>query len=183
GYEETSSQIGIENQIPVVPSNVQSALTYIAAGIVNKDFEMTACSFRGFHHSLNALLFTHVQLKRNHRSPQGFELLFKGHQALPVSAGQNQIGTGFGQRPREILPEPTARSRNDGSFSLEIEKRVAHAVPPGVSTTFVNPGSRWCSRLNHSGPSPKGATAVISDFTLIAPLVSNSIARGYSPAD
>ena len=52
-----------------------------------------------------------------------------------------------------------------------------------MRTTFIRFGSREYSRSNHCGPSSRGAMAVISGFTLMAPLVSSSMARGYSPAE
>src|SRR5271169_952769 len=144
---------------------------------------MAECSFRRFYHSLDALWIPYVQLNRNGHSPEGLDFLLKWQEAFAAAAGQNQIGTGFGEGARKMLAKASARTCNNRGVSLEIEVCITHFVPPGVRTAFVKPGSREWSRLNQVGPSSRGATAVISGLTLIAPLAINSIERGYSPAE
>ena len=48
----------------------------------------------------------------------------------------------------------------------------------GVSTTLTSPGSRLCSRVNHSGPSASGATRLINLARSTLPSAANLIASG-----
>src|SRR5205814_10467661 len=80
---------------------------------------------------------------------------------------------------RSLIMAVRSSKCGHGAISWEF----IHEAVPGVRTTFIKFGSREYKRSNHCGPSSRGATAEMSGLTLIAPLVSRSIALGYYPAD
>jgi len=94
-----------------------------------------------------------------------------------------------------MLTETATRAGHNGHAAGEIEDVVCHRKSrhgsefmearsrnvPGVRTTFIRFGSREYNRSNHCGPASRGAIAVMSGLTLIAPLVSSLMASGYSP--
>src|SRR5437763_11394111 len=100
---------------------------------------------------------------------------------VAVTARKNKVTAGVCQCARKLLAESATGTRNDSNTATEIKKIVAHCTSPGFRMTFIKFGSREWRRSNHLGPSSKGLTAVISDFTWTAPRANMSMHSGYSP--
>src|SRR5450755_792057 len=61
--EKTSPQIGVENQIPVIPCHVQRRLTDITSSIVNQNNEVTKSVFTLRNKSFNAVQVSDIEFK------------------------------------------------------------------------------------------------------------------------
>ena len=64
GDKEAAAQIGIEDQVPIVPGHIERRLAHIAAGIVDQDVDLAAGCLGIRCHALDARLFADIQAER-----------------------------------------------------------------------------------------------------------------------
>ena len=119
--EEAAAQIGVENDVPVVPGDVERGLANVAAGIVDEDVNLAEGGFGLGRHALDALLVAHIKLERDSAAAERFDLGFECSQRLARAAGENKIGSGAGQCAREVLAKAAAGAGDDGDLAGEIE--------------------------------------------------------------
>ena len=74
---------------------------------------------------------------------EGAHFGFEFGQGFATAAGEDQVGSGFGQCASEILAEAAAGSGDQSDLAGEVKERVAHAASSGrgVSTIFIRFGS------------------------------------------
>ncbi len=63
--KEAASQIGIEDQIPVIPRDLERRLTDIASSIVDENVDAPESRFSSDAHRLDAAFVAHIQFQRN----------------------------------------------------------------------------------------------------------------------
>ena len=165
GDKEASTQIRIQNQIPVFPGDLKRGFADVAAGIVHEDIDMSESSFSSCGHHFNALALADIEFQGNGAPTEGRDLRLERQQAIAVAARDQKIRSRFGKGARHMLAEPPARTSDDGDSAAEIKQTVSHETSPGRRTTFITLGSRACKRSNQRGPSSSGAIAVMRFFT------------------
>ena len=76
--EERPAQVGVEDEVPVVPGHVGGALAHVAAGVVHEDVDAAERVVRDVGHRADAGLIANVQLERARtRRPSDYDLLLE----------------------------------------------------------------------------------------------------------
>ena len=140
--KKTAAKIGIENQIPIIPSYVERRFADIATGIVYENIETPKGGFRCGGHFLDALVAADVELDGNGAAAERFYFRFKGRQATDVAAREYKIRPGFREGASHVLAKPPAGAGDERDASAEIEQTAAHDALSGVRMTFIKLGSR-----------------------------------------
>src|SRR5688572_13667909 len=177
GDEERAAQVGIQNQVPVLPRDVGRRLARIAAGVVHQDVDARVRLRRLRCHRADALLALHVELERHDTAAERFDLTLKRPQRRGRPAGDDEVRARGRQRARERLSEAAARTSDHGHTAGEIE--AAH----GSMITFIRLRSPLYNRAKSSGPASRGALRLIIGSTSMAPRASRSMHSGISPFD
>src|SRR6266498_2382049 len=68
--EETSAQIRVQDEVPIVPGYVQSRLADITAGIVDQDVDSPKFILRGRNHFSDALVIANVKIEGDEPSAE-----------------------------------------------------------------------------------------------------------------
>jgi hypothetical protein len=120
--EETASQICVENQIPVVPRDVDGGLAHVAAGVVDEDVDLAEGGSGVGDKFLNAGVIADVEREGCCAAAEGFHFAFERGKRIDVAAGEDEIGASFCESAREMLAEAAAGAGDDGNLASEIEK-------------------------------------------------------------
>ena len=129
GNEKAAAQIGVEDEVPVVPCNVERGLADVAAGVVDENMNLAEGGFGFCRHLLDALLVADVELERNGAAAERRDFRFKCGERFARAAGEHQVGSGLGERARKILAKAAAGSGDDGYLAGEVEERSLIAPP------------------------------------------------------
>ena len=140
--KKTAAKIGIENQIPIIPSYVERRFADIATGIVYENIEAAKGGFRCGGHFLDALLSADVEFDGNGAAAERFDFRFKGRQAADVAACENKIRPGLREGASHVLAKSPAGAGDERDASAEIEQTAVHEALSGVRMTFIKLGSR-----------------------------------------
>ena len=89
--EKCSPQVGIENQIPVIPGDIERWFTHVAAGVVHQNINLSEGLLRRCRHLLNALPTAHIEFERDRPTAERLDLGLEPAQAARMAAGQHQI--------------------------------------------------------------------------------------------
>ena len=141
--EEAAAQIGVEDQIPVVPCDVERGLADIASRVVDEDVNLLERSFGFSGHALDAGMVAHIEFQRQRATAEGADFRFEFGEGFAATAGEDQVGSGFGERACDVLAKPPAGAGNESNLPGEVKERIAHAALSGrgVSTIFIRFGS------------------------------------------
>lgn len=152
--KKTSTQIGVENQIPVVPGDVEGGFADVASRVVYENVDVAEGFFGGGDHALDAGVIAHVEFEGDGSAAESFDFRFECRKGSAGAAGENEICSGIGKGAGEVLAEAAAGAGDDGDASGEIEvvRGLVHEFVPGVRTTFIKLGSCEYKRSNHRGP-------------------------------
>ena len=63
GDKKTAAQISVENEIPVVPGNLERRFADVTSGIVYEDVDPSECIVSVGAHSLDALLVADIEFE------------------------------------------------------------------------------------------------------------------------
>ena len=99
--EERPAQVGVENEIPVVPGDLGGALADVAAGVVDQDVDLAerVCAASAIARMLASL---RTSSSSGHDPPaQRRDFLLERAQRVERAAGDREIGAGPGQRTAE----------------------------------------------------------------------------------
>jgi hypothetical protein len=108
GHEETSAKVCIKYQIPVIPRNVEGRFAHVAAGVVYENVDTTKGLFCRGCKALNTFAIANIQFEGNGAATERLNLRLKRREVRAIPAGENDIGTCFGEGPGEVLSEAAA---------------------------------------------------------------------------
>jgi len=88
-------------------------------------------------------VIAHIELNGQRAAAEGAHFSFEFGKRVAAAAGEDQVGSGFGQCASEILAEAAAGSGDHGNLAGEVKERIGHAALSGrgVSTIFIRFGS------------------------------------------
>ncbi len=94
-------------------------------------------------HVLDAGVIAHIELERQRAAAEGAHFRFEFGQRVTAAAGEDQVGSSFGECASEILAEAAAGSGDQSDLTGEVKERIAHVARSGrgVSTIFIRFGS------------------------------------------
>lgn len=121
GDEEAAAEVGVEDEVPVVPGDVEGGLADVASGVVDEDVDLgdEGVGFGG--HGLDTLLAADVELKRDGLAAECFDFGDEGGQVGAFAGGDDEVGTGFGEGAAKVLAEAAAGSGDEGGLVGEVE--------------------------------------------------------------
>ena len=120
--EKGAAQVRVENQVPVVPRDVDRFLPHVAAGVVDEDVDALERAHRGVYHLANARLVPDVELQWHDAASHRFDFRLKRLQRFERTARHGEIGARARKSPAESLAESAARAGDDGDFAGEVEQ-------------------------------------------------------------
>ena len=99
----------------VLHGHIDEATSHIVDQDVNGAMILQRTEAGGFAFSG----ISHVGLERESLAPQGPDFLCRGIEAGGIPSGENDLGSGLGDRQCHLPPEPTASSGDKESFAGE----------------------------------------------------------------
>jgi hypothetical protein len=72
--EEDTAEIGVEDQVPIVPGHFERGLANVAAGVVDEDVEPACGGPRGIGGGFDARLLADIKHDRPRLAAEGFDL-------------------------------------------------------------------------------------------------------------
>jgi hypothetical protein len=122
GDEEAAAQVGVEDEVPVVPGDLECGFADVASGVVDEDVDLADGFVGRGGHGLNAFLIAYVEGEGDGAAAEGFDLRDEWEQVVFAAAGEDEVCAGFGEGACEILAEATAGPGDDGDLAGEIEE-------------------------------------------------------------
>ncbi len=132
GDEEAAAQVGVEDEVPVVPGDVESGLADVAAGIVDEDVNRAEGGFGFFGEALDAGGVADVEFQRDGAAAEGVDLGFEVGECFAAAAGEDEVGSGAGEGAGEVLAEAAAGSGDEGDLAGEVEEMSSLIGRPPV---------------------------------------------------
>ena len=117
GDEERALEIRVEDGVPLLPGELHGWMPDVQTCVVHEDVDLAVFVDGGAHHVLDVTLVQDVELDGQGLAAEVFDFFFEFRQARLVAAGDDQVRTGPGQRPAEILAEAPAGSRDNRDFT------------------------------------------------------------------
>src|SRR5579862_2514049 len=141
GDEKAATQVGVENQVPVIPGHVERRLAHVASGVIYEDVDVAKFFLSRGGHFLNAVVVAYIQCEGKRSAAESLDFFLEVGERVRMAAGEHKVGPGVGQSSSERLAEAATGTGHDGHASGEVEQLVAHGCIPGTSTTFIKFGS------------------------------------------
>ena len=127
--EEAAAQVGVEDQVPVVPGDVEGGLAHVAAGVVDEDVDLAEGGFGFGAPCSRCWRWSRTSSSSaTARRPRASISASKGARVSRLAAGEDEVGAGVGERAGEVLAEAAAGAGDEGDLAGEIEEMLAHAL-------------------------------------------------------
>ena len=75
--EKAAAQVGVQDQVPVFPGDLQSRLAYIATCVVHQDLQLAEGLLGIGDHPFDALMIANIQFQRNHPASERLDFRFE----------------------------------------------------------------------------------------------------------
>ena len=138
-HEEGAAQVGVQDQVPIVPGDFQRRFAHVAAGIVDQHIDLAVVRDGGLDHGLDAVEAAHVQRQRQCPAAQRLDLGLERCQRRRVAAGDHEVSPRPRQRTAEVLAQAAAGAGDNGDFARQIKWVLAHSYYPADSRASFRP--------------------------------------------
>ena len=128
GDKEAAPQVGVENEVPVVPGDIERGFADIASGVVDQDVDLAEGGLSLLGHSLDAGWSRTSSASETARRPSASISASNAARCLALAAGEDEIGAGLRQGAGEILPEPAAGSGDKRDLAGQIEQLLGSSM-------------------------------------------------------
>ena len=131
GDEKAAAQIGVENQVPIVPGDIERGLADVAAGVVDQDVNLAEGGLGFCSHALDAVLVAHIEFERKCAPAKGLDLRFE---AASMSSLARLVRTrsapALASARAKYCPSPRLVPVTMRNLAGQIEERVVHGSRP-----------------------------------------------------